>query len=220
MEKIVLFGTGAMAGDAYVQLTHDSPYEVAAFTVDGDHIKEDTLFDLPVVPFEDVQSIYPPDEYKMFLALGYVRLNRLRAERYEQAKAMGYRLVSYISSKATIWPGAVIGENCLIGTNSIVSAFVKVGNNVVVGAGSLVPHYCVIGDHCFVGAGVTLSGFVTVGPYCFLGTGAVVRNNITIARECVIGAGALILGDTEERGVYMGKQAGKLPISSDKLQVA
>jgi sugar O-acyltransferase (sialic acid O-acetyltransferase NeuD family) len=217
MEKVVLFGTGAMAGDAYIHLTHDSPNEVAAFTVDGDHIEEDTLFDLPVVPFEDVQSIYPPDEYAMLVAVGYTRLNRLRAERYEQAKAMGYRLISYVSSKATVWPGAVIGEHCLISTDSIVSAFAKIGNNVVVGAGSLVPHYSVIGDHCFVGAGVTLSGFVTVGPYCFIGTGAVVRNNVTIARECVIGAGALILEDTEERGVYMGKQADLLPISSDRL---
>ena len=84
----------------------------------------------------------------------------------------------------------------------------------------MVPHYCVIGDHCFVGSGVFLSGYVTVGPYCFLGTGAVVRNNVKIARECVIGAGALILGDTEERGVYMGQQADKLPITSDRLQVA
>jgi sugar O-acyltransferase (sialic acid O-acetyltransferase NeuD family) len=220
MEKVVLFGTGAMAGDLYVQLTYDSPYEVAAFTKDRDHMEADTFCDLPVVPFDDVQSIYPPDEYSMHIAIGYTRLNRLRAQRYLQAKEMGYQLINSISPKATVWPGSVIGENCLIGTNSIVSAYAKIGNNVIVGSGSLVPHYCVIGDHCFVGAGVTLSGFVTVGPYSFLGTGAVVRNNVKIARECVVGAGALILEDTTERGVYMGKQADLLPISSDRLSVA
>lgn len=220
MEKVVLFGTGAMAGDLYVHLTHDSPYRVAGFTKDRDHIERDTFFDLPVIPFDDVQSTYPPDEYRMHIAIGYTRLNRLRAERYLQAKEMGYQFINYVSSKATTWPDSVIGENCLIGTNSIVSAFAKIGNNVVIGGGSMVPHYCVIGDHCFVGSGVILSGYVTVGPYCFLGTGAVVRNNVKIARECVIGAGALILGDTEERGVYMGQQADKLPITSDRLQVA
>lgn len=209
-----------MASDAYAHLTYDSPYEVAAFTKDREHIKEDTLFELPVVPFEDVESIYPPDEYKMFIAVGYIRVNRLRAERYYQAKAMGYQLISYVSSKATAWPGSVIGENCLIGTNSIISATAKIGNNVVIGAGSIVPHYNFIKDHCFVGSGVILSGFVTVEPYCFLGTGATVRNNVTIARECVIGAGALILEDTEERGVYMGRAADLLPISSDKLPLA
>lgn len=217
MERIVLFGTGSIASDAYVDLTYDSPYEVAAFTRDREHIKQDTFFELPVVPFEDVESIYPPDEYKMLIAVGYMRLNRLRAERYHQAKAKGYQLISCVSSKAITWPGSVIGENCLIGANSIISASAKIGNNVIIGHGSIVPHYSVIKDHCFVGSGVILSGWVTVEPYCFLGTNATVRNNVTIARECVIGAGALILEDTEERGVYMGKPADFLPISSDKL---
>ena len=210
MKKVVLFGTGSMASDVYVYLTHDSPYEVVAFAVDRQCLDEDTLFDLPVVPFEAVESLYPPGEYKMHIAVGYVRVNRLRAERYRQAKEKGYELISYVSSRATIWPGAVIGENCLVGTNSIISASATIGNNVVVGGGSIVPHRTVIKDHCFVGSNVTLSGWVTVEPYCFLGTGAIVRNNVTIARECVIGAGALILGDTEERGVYMGKLADLL----------
>jgi sugar O-acyltransferase (sialic acid O-acetyltransferase NeuD family) len=217
VEKVVLFGTGAMASSAYYDLTYDSPYEVAAFCVDRDHIAEDTMLGLPVVPFDDIESRYPPGEYRMFIAVGYVRLNRLRAERYQQAKEKGYTLISYISPKATVRPASVLGENCLIGTNAIVSASAKIGNNVVLGAGSLAPHYTVIKDHCFLGSGVMLSGFVTVEPYCFIGTGAIVRNNVTIARECVIGAGALILEDTVERGVYMGKQADHLPITSDRL---
>ena len=74
MERVVLFGTGALASDAYFILTYDSPYEVAAFTKDREYIKEDTLFELPVVPFEDVESIYPPDGYKMFIAVQYQRV--------------------------------------------------------------------------------------------------------------------------------------------------
>jgi sugar O-acyltransferase (sialic acid O-acetyltransferase NeuD family) len=217
MERVVLFGTGSVASDAYVYLTHDSPYEVVAFSVDRVEIEEDTLFDLPVVPFEDIESLYPPDRYKMHIAVGYFRLNKLRAERYHQAKAMGYQLISYVSSKATAWPGSVIGENCFIDAYSIVSPSAKIGNNVLVGTRCTVPHCTTIKDHCYLSGGVGLSGFVTVEPYGYIGTGAIIRNNVTIARECVIGAGAVILEDTEERGVYMGKPADLLPISSDKL---
>jgi sugar O-acyltransferase (sialic acid O-acetyltransferase NeuD family) len=220
VEKVVVFGTGAIASDAYAYLTFDSPYEIVAFTVDREHIKEDTLFERPVVPFQDVVSIYPPLEYQMLIAVGYARVNRLRAERYHQAKAMGYQLVSYVSSKATIWPELTIGDNCMIGPNAAVFPSAEIGNDVIIGPGCIIPHYTVIKDHCFVGSSVTLSGWVTIEPYCFLGTGAIVRNNVRIARECIIGAGALILENTEERGVYMGKQADKLPISSDKLPVA
>jgi sugar O-acyltransferase (sialic acid O-acetyltransferase NeuD family) len=217
VEKVVLFGTGAQASDAHLLLGHDSPYEVVAFTVDRDHLEQDTLFGLPIVPFEDVQAIYPPDEHRMLIAVGYERVNRLRADRYRQAKAMGYRLVSHVSSHATTWPGLIVGENCLIGPNSAIYPSCKIGNNVVIGTGCIVPHYSTIEDHCFLAAGVVLSGWVTVEPYCYIGTGAIIRNNVTIARECVIGAGALILADTEEKGVYMGKPADLLPISSDKL---
>lgn len=217
MKRVVLFGASIFASDAYVYLTHDSPYEVAAFTVDREYIKGDTLFERSVVPFEDVESIYPPDEYAMFVAVGYQRLNRFRAERYAQAKAKGYQLISYVSSKAITWPGSVIGENCLIGPNAFVSASAKIGNNVLIGPGCIVPHYTVIKDHCFVGSAVALSGRVIVEPYCFLGTNAIIRDRVTIARECVIGAGALILEDTEEQGVYMGGSAEQLPISSDEL---
>ena len=217
MEKVVLFGTGAVAGDAYLYLSHDSPCEVVAFTKDRAHIKQDTLFGLPVAPFEDVESIYPPDEYKMLIAVGYMRVNRLRAEKYAQAKTMGYELINCVSSKATTWSKLSIGENCLIGPNSIIYPSAKIGNNVGIGPGCIIPHDTVIKDHCFLSAGVVLSGFVTIEPYCFLGTNATIRNDVTIARECVIGAGALILADTEERGVYMGKPADQLPISSDRL---
>jgi len=217
VEKVVLFGTGQIASVVYSYLTYDSPYEVAAFAVDRKEIKEDALFDLPVVPFEDVESIYPPDEYKMFIAVGYIRVNRLRAERYCQAKAMGYPLISYVHPKAIISPGAVIGDNCVIDPTSVILPYARVGNNVHIGTGAIIGHHSVIGDHCWVTAGTLILGSVTVEPYCLLGGNSTVRNSLTIAKECVIGAGALILENTHEGEVYMGKPAERLPISSDKL---
>jgi len=217
MEKVVLFGNGSVARVIYFFLTHDSPYEVTAFTVDREYIEEDTLFRLPVVPFADVESTYPPDEYKMLVAIGYTGINRLRAERYYQAKAMGYQFVSYVSSKATTWPGLVIGENCVIGANTVIQPFVEIRNDVVISTGCTIGHHTVVKEHCFLASGVAVAGGVTVEPYCLLGTNATIRNRITIARECVIGAGAVALEDTQERGVYMARPAQLLPLSSDVL---
>lgn len=217
MERVVLFGNGSVARVVHCFLSHDSPYEVAAFTVDGEYINEDTLCGLPVVPFADVESIYPPDEYGMLVAVGYIGVNRLRAERYAQAKAMGYQLISYVSSRATTWPGLVIGENCVIGANNAIHPFVEIGDNVIISGSCTVGHHTVIKEHCFLASGVAVAGGVTVEPYCFLGTNAIVRNRITIATECVIGAGAVVLEDTQERGVYMARPADLLPIPSDKV---
>lgn len=219
MGNVVLFGNGPVARSAYYSFAYDSPHEVVAFTVDKEFIEEDTLFDLPVVPFAGVESAFAPDEYEMCIAVGYVQVNRLRAERYFQAKEKGYRLLNHISSHAIVAEDLIIGDNCRIGANCIVSPSAQIGNNVIVGAGAFVGHDVVLGDHCFIGNCAAIAGGVKIGPYAFLGISSTIRNKVAVARECVVGAGALILQDTEEREVYMGKQAELLAITSDNLPI-
>jgi len=197
MDKVVLFGVDLAGSRAYWYLTHDSPYEVVAFTVDSEYIKKDKLFELPVVPFEDIESIYSPSEYKMFLHINSTlpinvgSVDRLRKKKYYQAKAKGYQLINYISSQATTWPGLTIGDNCRILANSVVEPFAKIGNDVTLGVGSMVSHNAVIKDHCTVIHHAVVLGNVTVEPYCFIGANATIRDHVTIARECIIGAGRI-----------------------------
>jgi len=218
VSRVVVFGTGTIARMAYAYLTHDSPHEIVAFTVDRDHLDGDRLFGLPVVPFEDVASMYPPDAFDMFVAVGYVQMNKFRELKYNQAKSMGYRLISYVSSKAMFWSDfSSVGDNCFIMEHNVIQPFVEIGNDVLMWSGNQVGHNTVIKDHCFVASQVVISGNVIIEPNCFLGVNATIRDGITIARECVIGAGALVLHDTEERQVYVGPKAQLLPVPSNRI---
>jgi sugar O-acyltransferase (sialic acid O-acetyltransferase NeuD family) len=218
MAKVVLFGNGQMTSMIHFYFTHDSPFEVAAFTVDAEHIKEKTLLGLPVVPFEDLERAYPPGEFDMSIPISYRNVNQLRAEKYQLAKAKGYRLINYISSKAITWPGLVIGDNCTILEGCVVQPFAQIGSNVIMGCNSLVGHDCVIGDHCFLAPGAVTLGYVRVGQYCFLGANSTIRDGITVANECVIGAGVTISRNTEEKQVYIGAQTQPLAKRSDELR--
>jgi sugar O-acyltransferase (sialic acid O-acetyltransferase NeuD family) len=205
-KKVVIFGTEKMAQLAHFYLTKDSPYEVAAFTVDEKYITGKCFINLPVVSFETVERAYPPDEYSMFVAVGYKRLNTLRAAKYAEAKEKGYKFISYVSSKATHWGDTEIGENSLILENQVIQPFVKVGNDVVIWSGNHFGHDVVIGDHCFIASHAVICGGVKIEPYCFIGVNATIRDDVTIGRECIIGAGALILKETKDREVYIAKQ--------------
>lgn len=220
MAKIVLFGNGQVASVAYYRLKYDSPHEVVAFTVDAAFIQDDTLLGLPVVPFEEVAAWYPPAEFQMLISISYRQVNRLRAEKYHQAKAKGYELISYISSRATVWAGSTIGDNCQIAEGSIIHPFVSIGNNVFVGTGSIVGHHTAIQDHCTLSTRVTVTGSNTIEAYSFLGAGSTIRDRVKIACECVISAGAVILEDTQPNEVYMAAAAELLPIASDDLPIA
>lgn len=218
MGKVILFGAGQVASRTYWYLTHDSQHEVVAFTMDREYIEEDKLFDLPVIPFEDIENVFPPRDYKMFLHISFVRMNRLRAEKYHEAKAKGYELVTYISSKATTWPGSGIGDNCLIQTGAVIEPFAVIGNNVTVGVNALISHNAVIKDHCSIGHHAVILGNVTVEPYSIIGANATIRDHVTIAEECLVGVGALILENTENKGVYKGNPPVLLPVTSDRLK--
>jgi UDP-3-O-[3-hydroxymyristoyl] glucosamine N-acyltransferase len=185
MKEVVIFGDKELAEIAYFYLTHDSDHKVAAFTVDQQYLKNDTLEGLPVVAFEEVQEIYPP---------------------------------SYVSTKATIWPGLKVGENCFIYENNVIQPYVEIGNNVILWSGNHIGHHSIIDDHCFLASHIVVSGGVHIEPYCFIGINATLRDHITIGSHSLIGAGALIMKDTDPRSVYTGQDARKAAVTSDKLR--
>jgi sugar O-acyltransferase (sialic acid O-acetyltransferase NeuD family) len=194
-EKVVIFGTEKMAQLAHFYLTKDSPYEVVAFTVDEEFIGEKELMNLPIVPFEKIDKAYPPDRYRMFVAIGYKKLNTLRAGKYMEAKKKGYQLISYMSSKATHWGDTEIGDNCFILENQVLQPWVKIGSNVFIWSGNHFGHDVEIGDHCWIASQVVICGGVKIAPYCFIGVNATIRDDVTIGRECIRRTRRCILRD-------------------------
>ncbi|MDG4598039.1 MAG: NeuD/PglB/VioB family sugar acetyltransferase [Candidatus Contendobacter sp.] len=217
MARVVLFGIGSTAQVMHYHLSRESWHCVEAFTVDAKYLRADRLAGLPVVPFEDIARRYPPDDYEMMIAVGYAEVNRLRARRCAEARALGYRLISYVSPTATLWAGLELGGNCKVGAGSLLQPFSRIGDDVFIGSGCIVSHHTVIEDHCFLGSGVMLGGGVIVESHAFLGTGVTVRNKARIGAHGVVGAGAVVLEDTRPHGVYVARGAEALDISSDAL---
>ena len=219
MAKLVIFGAGDIARLAHYYFTRDSDHEVVAFTVDQKYRQADTFLDLPLVGFEEISNRYAPGEYKMFVALSYARMNKLREEKYQQAKANGYELVSYVSSRCSFLTDHPAGDNCFILEDNTIQPFVKIGNNVTLWSGNHIGHDAVIEDHCFLASHIVVSGYVRIGNNCFIGVNATLRNSITIAPETLIGAGAVIMKDTVEKGVYLPQRAELFSKKSDEIEL-
>jgi len=219
MARLVIFGAGDIARLAHYYFTHDSKHEVAAFTADQKYIKDDSFLKLPLVAFEDVAKRYPPQDYKMFVAMSYAKMNKLRAEKYYQAKQLGYELVSYISSRCSFLTEYPVGENCAILEDNTIQPFVRIGNNVTLWSGNHIGHDATIDDHCFLASHIVVSGHVHIHPYCFIGVNATLRNSIEIAPETLIGAGAIIMKNTEPKGVYLPQRAELFTKKSDEIEL-
>jgi sugar O-acyltransferase (sialic acid O-acetyltransferase NeuD family) len=217
MKPLVIFGTGDIAELAHFYFSNDSGFKVAGFTVDRPYLRASTFLELPVVPFDEVTTHFPAAEYGMFVAISYAKLNALRKEKYLAAKALGYRIASYLSSKATVCAGFVLGENCFILEDNTIQPFAVVGDNVTLWSGNHIGHHARVADHAFVSSHVVVSGHVQIGESCFIGVNATIRDHVRIGARCVIGAGALVLADVDVEGVLIGQDAKRSAVPSSRL---
>lgn len=217
MSKIIIFGLSDIAQIANYYFDIDSEHEVVAFTVNKEYIKENTFEGKPVVAFEDLEKHYPTSEYQLFIALSYAKMNKIREEKYNQAKAKGYKLVSYISSKCSYMSQYPCGDNCFIFEDNTIQPFVKLGNNITLWSGNHIGHHSTIHDHNFISSHVVISGHCEIKSNCFLGVNATLHNNVVIEKETLLAAGAIISKNTIEKGVYLPAKSILLDKKSDEL---
>lgn len=218
MQKVIIFGTGDISQIAHLYLSESDEHKVIAFTIDRDFIQENIFFNLPVVPFDDLEQHYNPQEYILFIPLSYTKVNKLREQKYLEAKAKGYSFISYIHPKATVASNAKIGENCFIFEDNTIQPFVTIEDNCILWSGNHIGHHSTIKANCFIASHVVISGGVEVGQNTFIGVNATLRDHIKIGKSNVIGAGALILGDTEDNKVYMASATEPSKVPSNRLR--
>jgi sugar O-acyltransferase (sialic acid O-acetyltransferase NeuD family) len=216
--RVVIFGVGDFARVAAQYLYADSPHDVVAFTVHERHLPQHaTLCGLPVVAFEELDASHPPETCALFVAVGFSRINRERAEIVAECGARGFRLISYVSSGAAYWRATPIGANTFIFEHTVIQPFVTIGDDVILWSGTHVGHDVTIGDHVFVASHAAISGNCTIGAYSFVGVNATIREGVTIAPRCVIGDGAVVTRDTDEGDIVAVSNTRLFPTRSWEL---
>jgi sugar O-acyltransferase (sialic acid O-acetyltransferase NeuD family) len=190
--NLIIVGDSLFAQVAHECFTRDSEYTVVAFAVERAHRNRDELFGLPVVDFEDLEDWYPPESHSVYAALIYTELNRLRTRLAATAKDKGFRLASYVSGDALVWPNVTFGEHCFVFEGNIVQPFVSLGDNVVLWSGGVLSHHVTVDANCFLAPRVAISGSSHIGESCFLGVNSTVVNDVEIGRDSWIGPGVTV----------------------------
>ena len=217
MSKVIIFGLQDFAELAYYYLENDSKHDVVAFSVHQKYMPEKFEFKgLPVVAFEEIEKNYPISEFMFFAPLSPSKMNRLRETVYNQIKSKGYKMISYISSKATVCHNE-IGDNCFILEDNTLQPFTRIGNNVVIWSGNHIGHHSIIDDHVMFSSHVVLSGHCKVEKYCTLGVNSTIRDGLTIAEGTFVAMGACIVKSTDPWSMYKGNPAVKSERSTKEL---
>jgi len=120
-------------------------------------------------------------------------------------------------------PPLVVGDDCIIGTSTVIYRGAKLGRRVLVADLSTIRENVEIGDYTIVGRGVAVENFCKIGSYCKLETNVYVtaysqiEDRVFVA-PCVATSNDNFVGRTEERfkhfkGVTV-KKGGRIGVAA------
>lgn len=214
MKKIIIYGAGAYGKLFFCEAEHYGAIDVVAFTVDEKYLRNEKELGMPVVPFEVVETIYPPEEYDMIVLCGYTVM-RNRPIMYHKAKDKGYKLINYISPKAMLETDIEMGDNNIIMANATVGYDCVLGNDNVIRQGVYIGHESTMQNHSIISTGCILGGRSTIGDLVFFGIGVTARGYITYGEESLIGVGSNVIKDVEPYSTCCGNPAKVISYHQD-----
>ena len=163
-----------------------------------------------------VSLIYPfASKGRKFTIHFTSQLSRRQAPRISLGHSVVMRKGAWLNvadDNCTGEPAILIGDECCLGADSIISA----KNKIHIERDVLVSQSVLIQDHNhayeditepIVDQGITKGGRIRIGEGCWIGHGAAIicsRGDLTIGRNCVIGANSVVLRSIPPYSVVSG----------------
>lgn len=200
-EKLIIVGISTTAVHAYDFIKMYELYDVIGFAVNQEYRTCDTFCGLPVYSIEDLHQQIEDQNFSVFVALLWNRLNKDRKNLYDSLKREGYKFANLISPHAII-RGKLLGDNCWIHDYVIIQSNAQLHSNIAVMAYTLIGADTVVNSHCFFGAKSVLGGGSRVGEQCFIGINAIIFDETTIGNKCIVGACTAVKRNIPDYSLY------------------
>ena len=188
MKNIIIFGPNDLGRLLKYYLDITDERKVVAFTVDRDYLNGDMFFELPVIPFDEINA-FSPDEHEIMLAIGNKHMNNIRKEKFYACKEKGYTIASYIHPNCSfhctdVGEGNIFLEKCMI------YPFSKIGNGNLCWDHVLISHDCEVGDFNTFSSYADLCGYVKIGNNGYFGKHCIINDGLVVKDYTLVGAGA------------------------------
>jgi sugar O-acyltransferase (sialic acid O-acetyltransferase NeuD family) len=214
-KELIIFGTGKIAEAISYYFNRDGEYAIVAYVIDDNYKIADTFLGKPVVVLSKVFEKFPPQNFTIFVAVGYQGLNTLRESKYNYFKNKGYNFATYKSP--AVAGDYVIGENSIIMDGVVVQPKVTIDDNVIIWGGAMLGHHATIMNHCWLTGGCLIGGSVIIGEKTFVGIGVIITQEIKVGESCVLGASTFITKDVEDNSVLISPATEKFRLNSKQF---
>ena len=165
LDKLIIVGAGGH-GRCCLDIAREK-YDEIIFLDDG--LVGQTVNDCKVVgKINEMKTLFP--EYlDIFIAVGN---NAFRKQLFNQAKEIGYNIITLISNEATVSKYASIKQGSVIFPHAVIEPNAMIGNNCIVCANATINHDAIIHDNCLIYSNtvirpnVIIHGLTRIGSNC------------------------------------------------------
>lgn len=181
-------------------------YEVAGFLDDVNPDRRGTQFCGATIlgGREQLKPLLDRDVRHILLGFGHCGV---RLELTDFLLARGFSLPVAIHPRAVVAEDVMIGSGTVIAAGAVVNPGARIGRSVIINTCASVDHECDIGDAAHICPGAHLAGRVAVGQTAQVGIGATVIERVCIGVGAVIGAGAVVVHDIPDYVIAYGVPA-------------
>lgn len=134
----------------------------------------------------------------------------LRKIAIDHIESKNWRLFSFLSPQALIFPGAIIDAGCVIWPFTMIYSDVRIGKYSTVGPYTGVGHDATIGQNCLVQSNCQISGSAVIEDNCLIGSRSVVSPSIRLAKNSELAAYSALTKSQDQPGKFVGTPARRI----------
>ena len=200
---LVIMGAGGHAKVVIDMLLERDEYRLAGCVTHEPGAAE--ILGVPVLGDDEaLAGVYASGVRHAFVAVGN---NRVRADRLQHVRALGFTVVNAISRHAIVSTRVTLGAGVAIMPGAVINVDSVVEDGAIINTGATVDHDCRIGAFAHIAPGTHLAGNVTVGEGTFLGVGTAVIPRCAIGAWTMIGAGSAVVRNIGDHVTAVGVPA-------------
>lgn len=143
LNKLIIVGAGGH-GRCCLDIAREK-YDEIIFLDDG--LVGQTVNDCKVVGKTNEMKTLFPEYLDIFIAVGN---NAFRKQLFNQAKEIGYNIITLISNEATVSKYASIKQGSVIFPHAVIEPNAMIGSNCIICANATINHDAIIHDDCLI----------------------------------------------------------------------
>lgn len=175
--------------------------------------KYDTVNGAKTVSFNQFQIEYRKEQVEIVIAVGEPEIRRILREKCGNA---GFKLGVLVHPSAKIGTDTILSPGVIVCYGSFISCNVKLRDNVLVQPNANIFHDSIVGSDSVISAFVSVAGACRVGSQTYIGLNASIREKTVIGSQTIVGMGSVVVRDIPDGVIALGNPARVIKNNEDR----